>query len=276
MEAGKEDAMDSKDYKLSKEEFEEYQAMKRLMTEVAGPVATNAGTTPGHVVSAAVRDTQQQQVSPFQGLNEKDMCLQSFMDMLEYLLNGLAVVFPECQKTKNAMEDFRLASHSKFAKIKLIESWHKTMKPYYQAVMERNEAHLRSAPIEWFDKLDIFKKWDDPELSQESKENMWCCLQSLNRFSGMYDSLHNIPQGLMSNIHGVAQQVLTSLQEGGSSLDDLDLFELGQQVVSQSSSSDMNAFVAAMPQISQNFGGFDNLMKMVQGGMGDLMKEFKQ
>lgn len=250
--------------------------MKRLMTEVATPQAQQAAVDPNHIVQAALQSTQQPQPAAAGQFDEKQMCLDSFLELLDYLLNNIAHVFPECQRTQDAQDDFRMARNSNIAQTRLIKAWHKTMKPHYQAVLDKDETQLRSAQLDWFQKLDIFTKWDDPGFSQESKDNMWSCLEQLNRMAGMYDSLHSIPSGVLTNIHGVAQEVLTSFQQGGSALDNLDIFELGQRVVSQSSSSDMNAFMAAMPHITQNLGGLDNLMKMMQGGMGGVAAEVQR
>lgn len=235
-------------------EFREYQALKRQ----AAQSVTSANSAPP---------------SALPHIDEKEMCIQNFMSMFEHMLNAIAYVFPECQKTKNALEDFRLANNSKITKVKLIESWHNTMQPHYQAVLHRDEVALRNAQISHLERIDMLKKWDDPGFNKESKDNLWECLEELNRYAGMYQSIQNIPPALMNNIHNVAAEVFTAFQEGGAKLDNLDLGKLGQRVVSQSNMTDVRAFLANMPQISKNFGGMDNLMRVAQGGMGSINNE---
>jgi len=203
---------------------------------------------------------------------DTDACLTGFLDMLAYMLNAVAFVFPECSKTRSAQDDLRIACNSKFTKVKIIEAWHNTMHPYYPAVTAREDSALRSANIEWFQKLDIMTKWDDPDFSQESKDNMWTCLENLNKYAGMYHSIHNIPDAMMSNIHATAFEVFNSIQAGGASLEDLDLFELGEKVVANSSAEDLRNFTKSIPQITQNFGGLENIMKIIQGGMPGMEK----
>ena len=268
------------------EEFRQFQQFKAQMQQMAGQAPATSGdntvrdfreyqqlNTNAKQMMLAVAAHGAPQAFP-QDMDTKEMCLANFLSMMEHMLKAIAFVFPECQKTKNLQDEFRLANNSKLTKAKLIESWHKNMQPFYQHVINRDEAALRNSNMSWFQKLDILTKWDDPGFTKESKDNMWACLEELNRYAGMYYSIEQIPPTVLTGIQNVASDVFTAFQEGGTKLDDLDLTRIGRNVVNQCKNpQEIQDFLKNMHNITQNLGGMENLMRVAQDGISKIQKQ---
>jgi len=191
--------------------------------------------------------------------------LPAFVSTVEELLNGLFDVFPECDKVKKKLLKFRAFVKTPAVldeqgavleepRIKidgakmLIKDWHSQMSPFYDVVRRRDMATLFNSDLKIIEELDIRTKWQDPEFDQESRENLFQYIDSLNMYSQMYCS---IPTRMLSKIEGVAQQLAAKMANGETNLASLDLFKIGESVIQGTSEEELMEFAGNMGEIQK-------------------------
>jgi len=110
-----------------------------------------------------------------------------FASTMDELLHNLRAVFPECNKVKDAHEQFSLLVRpNDHAKHMLIEKWHTSMGDLYDACDRRDMETLFKADLGTFKRLDLYTKWRDPTFNAESRDNIWGYIDVLNDHSKEY------------------------------------------------------------------------------------------
>lgn len=210
-----------------------------------------------------LRQQQQQQQVPQDLTVDADKCLEAFIETLCDFLSVVSATFPECAKTREVQQDLETARASKMLRTQVIQKWHTVMSRYYPAIKDRDEETLRNADIEWLSKLNIVEKFDDPLLSQESKDNMWLYLDQLNMFAGMYQTIHKVPNRVLCKIQNAAKDLCLSTSQNGGRMPNVNLTEISKDLLKDASPAEMMQLLQAAPEIFENFGGmdFESVMK---------------
>lgn len=200
--------------------------------------------------------------------------LPAFVDTVEELLLALHATFPECDKVKKKLLKFRAFVKSADevdaegrvvfkgqlkpdgAKM-MIKDWHGQFGPFYEICRRRDIDTILSSGLPILKDLDIPAKWADPTFVAEDRECLFQYIDSLN----MYAQMQFIPTKMMSRIEQVAEKIATQMQSGNTSLSEIDIFDLGRQVVEGASEDDLMQF-------AENMGNIQEMMKMQAASLG--------
>tara|TARA_Y100001970_G_C14167489_1_gene822172 strand:+ start:154 stop:939 length:786 start_codon:yes stop_codon:yes gene_type:complete len=208
---------------------------------------------------------QQQQPSEVVPPSVTAMCIDSFVKMEEQFLASLIEVFPECPNLRQTKLEFNMACTLESQKQQRVEEWIQYMGPFFSDCTNKQAARVivdRNFPPS-VQAIEIQKKWQDPDIDEETREAVWAYLNELNRLAQMYQLYSAVPGGMMSTITSMAQNMATQIQSGNLDMSNLNLQALSEQVSQQIDQNDLNAFAS---NINPNSMG--NLMNM----MGDLTK----
>ena len=201
---------------------------------------------------------------PQSSSNNSDV-LPAFVDTIEELLNGLREVFPECEKVKKKLLKFRAfvkaadevdavsgatIRKGQFkadgAKI-LIKDWHSQLSPYYDVCRKRDILTLLASNLPIIKELDIAAKWEDPSFDPESRDNFFQYIDTLN----MYAQMQFIPSKMLNRIEDVAQQLAMKMANGEANFEQIDVFELGKQVLDNTSEAELMEFAGNLGEIQK-------------------------
>jgi hypothetical protein len=183
--------------------------------------------------------------------------LNEFFRLAKTLMIAVKNVFPECEKTQDALAqlEFIEASNMDHMKEVLIRSWYTTMKPYVQACVQKNDNVILRADIDVLDKLDIKAKWSDPDFDQESKDTLWEYVNTLNYLSCLYnESKPEDVQDLAHFASKLAETAQIEMTEDGKFSFNIKAFE--SLVTDKSKSGEIaNLMSQAGPLMANLFGG---------------------
>lgn len=214
--------------------------------------------------------------------NARDALLNVFTETLEQLLGGLHDSFPECAMTAQVYGNFKtVVMNNATMREQALKQWHAALKDYYSAFAQHDIARLEGASIPLVGLLNVFNKFRDPDLSDESRSVLWQYLEELNGYAQQYTALETIAattdgsaaSGMMARIDSAVSQVQNSAtggqnqnQNGGVP----NIQALAASVMDGASDEDMEGFVQQMPALLQGFGGIDNLLKMASSMQGQM------
>lgn len=136
----------------------------------------------------------------------------AFNDMMEQFLRELTQTFPEEKTIKKYAMSFDLVRKSNPRKC--VESYMISMSPHSEHIMQKNEAFFLSNTdnVAMFKDINLPKYWNDPELSQGTKDAIWQYLQTLFILG---TTITAIPAETLTMIEGVAKQCADNMQGGG-------------------------------------------------------------
>jgi len=98
-----------------------------------------------------------------------------FLEASKQMISGLRWVFPECPDVKSCDGDLQAMLKvltPEQAGTVLVKKWSKEMHPFYEAFSRRDIDALRQHPPPFVADLKMIDKWDDPSLSQQSKDRI--------------------------------------------------------------------------------------------------------
>lgn len=99
------------------------------------------------------------------------------------------------------------------------------------------------------------------------RETVWEYLRSLVQYAGMADMYSKCPQAMLDSISGVAGGLIAKLQSGELDPNNLNPIVLGQMMMQQLSSEDLEGFGQAIME----GGNMDSMMSIMQSTMGGGM-----
>ena len=215
----------------------------------------------------------------------REALLNVFTETLEQLLGGLHDSFPECAMTAQVFMNFRtVVMNNATMREQALLQWHAALKNYYAAFAQHDIATLEKATIPLVGVLNVFNKFRDPDLSDESRSVLWQYLEELNGYAQQYTAVQSLcaapaASGMMTRIENVVSQVASAAQNGfagggggANNSPALNIQALTASVMDGASDEDMEGFVQQMPALLQNFGGIDNLLKMASS-MQSMMQD---
>lgn len=196
------------------------------------------------------------------------MCIDSFVDMEDQFLTSLIEVFPECPNLRQTKLEFDIAckrlgeATTKAQRKERVEEWIQYMAPFFNDCTQKNAAKViknRNFPPS-VQAIDIEKKWQDPDVDDDTREAVWAYLNELNRLAQMYQLYTAVPTGMMTSITSMAQDMASQIQNGTLDMNNLNLQQLSQQVSQTVDQNELNQFASsinpsALMGMMNNLGG---------------------
>ena len=197
----------------------------------------------------------------------KSTTSDAFADLTGQFISALSEVFPECTGIREACLMYDLAlkntisQESRHAsKIKLIEGWHEEMSPYYERASQKDPT-LFDVEFPLFKDINLSEKWKDETVDNDTREAIWQYIHELNRLSQMHCGLFDkIPGNTMARIQSTAMELAQKIEGGSMTMADLNLAEIGQNVVEGLDENELNQF-------TQNILGEMSTIQNLCGGM---------
>ncbi len=173
------------------------------------------------------------------------------------LLENFIEVFPECPLLKEMKTKFDddVVSMEPLQDM-FISKWHDTMgntsdgKTIYQQCAALNYISIFKAKIPFFEKIDLYGKWQDPEFDDDSREALFEHINGINAYIQIY---FGVPDKVLSRIETTAYQLADQIQNGTLDMENFNLKEISQQVVSGMTQSEMKAVFKQVPTLLQSF-----------------------
>ena len=201
--------------------------------------------------------------------NVTAMCLDSFVQMEGQFLSSLMEVFPECPNLRQVKLELNMATTIPAQKQALVEDWIQYMGPYFADCANKNTAKViqdKNFPP-GVQRIEIEKKWQDPDIDANTQEAVWAYLNELNRLAQMYQLYTAVPGGMMSTITNMAQDMATQIQSGNMDMSNLNLEQLSQQVSQQIDQNELNQFASNINP---------NAMGSLMGMMGNMSNNMRK
>lgn len=152
---------------------------------------------------------------------------KNFYELMMKLLKALRTVFADCDKVKQAKFLWKRCRHDPDAIRQIMRAAFDDLSPHLELILDRDAETLLDLDIQFFTKIDMKPKWNDPEFAQ-SHERMWEYIDTLVTYLRMR---FEVSQAMIAAIEGVAEQLGADIKNGVSSAEKLDLKEIGEKVV---------------------------------------------
>ena len=215
--------------------------------------------------------TQQPSMDPGQIINVVDTTKDQFQAFSKQFLEALGETYPNCEGIKEMRLKFKIAvEHAVTAELRdmsltsLIENYHANMKPFYMRVQSRDATLFAEAEqtVEFLRGLKVSEKWGDAD--KDTQDCIYQYLDLINQYSQCYHMYKNIPGSMMGKIQNMAMKIATDMQSGTTSLEELNIAQLGQAVVSEIDQDELQSFATSMMADPDSL---QNMMSMM-GNLG--------
>ena len=196
---------------------------------------------------------------------------EQFQVYSKQFLDALGETYPACEGIKEMRLKYQIAiEHAMTPEMRdaaltsLIDNYHATMKPFYGRVQQRDASLFAEAEqqVELLSGLKVSEKWASAD--QDTRECIYSYLDLVNQYAQCYVMYKNIPNNMMSKIQGMAMRIASDMQEGTTNLEDVNIMQLGQAVVSEIDQDELQSFATSMMADPE---GLQNMMSMM-GNMG--------
>ena len=197
-------------------------------------------------------------MASFAGLEGQETAnpVEDFFQLTKTLLTAVSTTFPECDKTKEALAQMEFIESSNMESMKevLIRKWYDTIKPYITDCVEKNDNVILRANIDILEKLDIKKKWSDPEFDQADKDVLWGYITSLTYLSCLYsESTPEQVQGLATAASRLAETAQFEISEDGKFSFNIKAFQA--MINDEASQGDIGELMKGMAPLMGALGG---------------------
>jgi hypothetical protein len=215
-------------------------------------------------------------MSSEESVNMKDQMVHIFYEYSQQFLEAMCEVWPECPALKQYKLKFDIACvHPPEAvtlpvKRSMIAKYHAAMSPHYTRCNSKDDTLLmdRSAQegIAILNDIEFYKKWR-PDLHPETKENVWEYINNMNRYSNLHNLYSTVPTGMMGTIENMANGIAHKMSSGEMNMNDLNLQQLGQNVMQSMDHQDLDAFAQNM---AGNMGDVQSMYTMLGSMLGSM------
>lgn len=196
--------------------------------------------------------------------NPKDSTSVVFFDVCLELSKVGAEVWPE--------DDFLISEHEKLSTVRQ-ESKHeegfKLARMFHAEFVNKYSDIIAKKPEFFFEQTLNFTKLKTHERyvssSEDTREKVWELLRSLVQYGGMIDMYSKCPQAMLDSISGVAGGIISKMKNGELDMNNLNPVSLGQMMMSQMSTDDLEGFGKAIME----GGNMDSMMSIMQSTMGN-------
>lgn len=193
---------------------------------------------------------------------------QGFIALAESLLASLLEVFPECDALDAGCQLFRRVLKGDASKeTAFIHEFQAILQRHAEPLKRQEEQALFQAAEELplLRNVDLRKKWGDPGFTEESKKHFWQYLASLKIYADLFCS---VPTEILGKIESVAGEISSKLQAGSFNLSEIDVREIGNELLGQLSQEEVKTFEASLPSIFSSLTEMASSISAQVGGGG--------
>ena len=228
-------------------------AISSTSTEIvrAGPIRENRRSSPlieGDVVSANPQDST--------SIVFYDVCTDFACACAEVWPSDLIVV----NESKRLVSQGTSNEAKKVEGLKLAKAFHAAFVEHYSLIVAK-KGEFFSLPIDFMVKVHASSKYANSPA--DVRETVWEYLRSLVQYAGMVDMYSKCPQAMLDSITGVAGGLIAKLQSGEMDPNNLNPMVLGQMMMQQMSSEDLEGFGQAIME----GGNMESMMSIMQSTM---------
>ena len=177
---------------------------------------------------------------------------QGFISLAETLLSSIADVFPECENTEMALHMFRtVLKGNDCIEDQFIRRCQALFKQHSTG-LKNHDVETLFTLLESLDQLrdiDMRDKWDDPDFAPESRDHLWQYVAALKTYADLYTA---VPKNVMGKIESVAGCIGEQLSRGELDLRSMDLGKIGQTLLADLSSEELEGFEGKLPDIYES------------------------
>ena len=192
---------------------------------------------------------------------------KKFVDMLQQFLQALVDVFPECEGVKKYSELFRekylqvSAAEKKIVSVVLVRRYHQYAASSYDLCLQR-DPRVFLIDNEVLQTLKLSEKFHNAH--EETQKSIWSYVTHLNENAQLHNLYSKIPGGMLSSLESLAANLSSTIQSP-TDLQNIDFQQLGQQVMQNINTADMEDFSknlqsGGVGELSQMFGMLQNML----------------
>jgi hypothetical protein len=216
------------------------------------------------IVRAIPTPSRTSSVTTDVGANPQDSTAIVFFDICVDFSTACAEVWPsdEVMKIQAARISSKKSTKEKQEEgLNLAKLFHSTFVDHYSLIVSKKPEFF-ALPIEGLVSVNASAKFaSSPE---DVRETVWEYLKSLVQYAGMVDMYSKCPQKMLDSISGVAGGLIAKLQSGELDPSNLNPIALGQMMMQQMSTEDLEGFGKAIME----GGNMDSMMSIMQSTMG--------
>ena len=182
--------------------------------------------------------------------NPNTRSLDDFCAMLGQFIDACITVWPEDAALQEYRQGFSvvmnpaLGSLGLSGKQKLAQEYYDNMKPFFPRCQQKDVTLFTEENIPILVEVKLREKWLDNSISEGTRETIWAYILELNKRCQIYISFFSrIPSNALNLIQSKADALSQQLKSGATSVQDLDLAKIGEEVVSGMSEEDMQSFL---------------------------------
>ena len=195
--------------------------------------------------------------APQMGPLAEETLLEKFHETIHDMLGMVLEMFDDCPKTKVMCSRYEnLVLPFKATQIMFIKAWHKQMRPYIDACVNKNfEPFLEKGKVPILDELDFANKYREltdediltPEEIRENIDNFSEYIVGANRIATLYIA---VPSGMLGNIQKIARGMsMKANREGGLGFSFSEMIHLGVGILKKTDPDDTKNLVEILPEV---------------------------
>ena len=203
---------------------------------------------------------------------------QGFIGLAETLLSSISDVFPECSDTQNTLQIFRsvVKGNDEFEDV-FIRRCQVLFQQHAEKLAVKDAEALFSIVegLDFLRDINLRDKWEDPDFAAESRDHLWQYVSALKTYADLYSS---VPKEVMGKIENFAGKISQQLTDGELDLRNLDIGNIGQELMKNLSPEELEGFQGNLPQIFESLSEVANSMVPGSTGMDltSLMQQIAQ
>jgi hypothetical protein len=203
-----------------------------------------------------------------------------FYQYSKQFLEALCEVWPECSQLRSKKLEFEMACvHGPEAlcvenRKKLILNYYSEMSPHFARCTSKDDALMRDQAVQdgipFLKPMCFYTKWTE-DLHDETKDNVWEYLNNMNRYANLYHLYAQVPSTMLGKIENMATTIASQLEHGQMDLKDLNLHQLGQNVMQGLDEGELQQFAQNMSSNMQDMNGLCGMLGSMLGNQGGGM-----
>lgn len=199
--------------------------------------------------------------------------LNNFILFTNSFIDTISRAFDDCPALATKKEEFETAIKPYKPMQELFcKKYHEQMKEYYDACQNKNPAPFMEEKIKILKEMKFKEKYleltDDstysPQQIRENTTNLWEYILEMNKYARLYNE---IPTRIVGKIENVALSIAKEITTGEKDFTQLDIFKIGQDVVTGASADEIGELMQNMGGIYKAVGGLDEMKEAMGTGV---------
>lgn len=194
------------------------------------------------------------------------MALDHFIDYFKQLIDALNEIFPEDKNMQTRMIQFKVGIENmiderikKENKIKLMETFHKNLQPYYEKISIKDSSFMEHSEL----LKDVHPLFN--ALDTESKDTLWEYLDLLVQHATCYNMYAKIPPNLKNRIGNMTKNIEQMTNDKG----EINIKNVSQQILQDVNPDEMRDFALGMMADKE---GLQDIFRIATSQMSKLQE----